>query len=121
MRRLIELARAVSDGNRVRALLALKGRELCVCQIMAMLCLAPSTVSKHMAILKQAGLVESDKRGRWVYYRLPERGSDPGVDRTLDWVFASAQGESAPEADADRLCAILCMRPEDLHPGMVIE
>ncbi|MCL4216743.1 MAG: winged helix-turn-helix domain-containing protein [Candidatus Hydrogenedentes bacterium] len=121
MRRFIELARALSDENRVRALIALKNRELCVCQIMAMLALAPSTVSKHMSILKQAGLVDSDKRGRWVYYRLPKRGQDEFVDRALDWTFALTAGEATPEADADRLCAILCMRPEDLYPGITIE
>ncbi len=121
MKRILELARALSDENRVRALIALKNRELCVCQLMAMLALAPSTVSKHMSILKHAGLVDADKRGRWVYYRLPERGIDEGVDRALDWTFALAAGESTPEADADRLCAILCMRPEDLYPGITIE
>ncbi|GMV91192.1 MAG: hypothetical protein AMXMBFR82_09700 [Candidatus Hydrogenedentota bacterium] len=121
MRRFIELARALSDENRVRALIALKNRELCVCQIMAMLALAPSTVSKHMSILKQAGLVDSDKRGRWVYYRLPKRGQDEFVDRALDWAFALTAGEATPEADADRLCAFLCLRPEDLYPGITIE
>lgn len=121
MKRILELSRAVADEHRVRALLALKGRELCVCQIMAMLALAPSTVSKHMSILKQVGLVEADKRGRWVYYRLPDRGNDADVDRTLEWVFASTAGESTPESDAERLCAILCMKPEDLYHGITIE
>ncbi len=110
----LNIARAVSDENRVRALLALKGRELCVCQVMAMLCLAPSTVSKHMAVLRQAGLVESRKRGRWVYYRLPERGANPEVDRALDWVFASVPKGQRTDADANRLCAILCRKPEEL-------
>jgi DNA-binding transcriptional ArsR family regulator len=121
MSQIIELARALSDEHRVRALIALKNRELCVCQIMAMLCLAPSTVSKHMSILKQAGLVDSDKRGRWVYYRLPDRGKDADVDRTLDWVFAFTADVAIEESDADRLCAILCMKPEDLYPGIVID
>lgn len=121
MKRFLGMTRALSDENRVRALLALKNRELCVCQIMAMLTLAPSTVSKHMSILKQSGLVDSDKRGRWVYYRLPARGGDENVDRALDWVFEATAGEPTPEADADRLCAILCMKPEDLYPGIAIE
>ncbi len=121
MKQFLELARAVADEQRVRALLALQGRELCVCQIMAMLGLAPSTVSKHMSILKQAGLVEADKRGRWVYYRLPERGKDDALDQTLDWVFALATDERRLEEDLDRLCAILCMPAEELYPGMVFE
>lgn len=121
MKHFVELAQALSDENRVRALVALKKRELCVCQLMALLRLAPSTVSKHMSILKQAGLVESDKRGRWVYYRVAERGRDEDADRALDWVFAATVHEVAPEEDADRLCAILCMKPEELYHGIVIE
>jgi len=50
----------------------LSGGELCACQIIEMLGLAPSTVSKHMSILRQAGLVETRKEGRWIYYRLAE-------------------------------------------------
>ena len=64
------IMKALSDTNRVRALLALSESEMCVCRIMELLGLAVSTVSKHMLILKQAGLVESRKSGRWVYYSM---------------------------------------------------
>lgn len=66
-----DIGKALSDPNRVRALMALRKGELCVCQIIELLNLAPSTVSKHMSILRQAGLVESRKDSRWVYYRIP--------------------------------------------------
>ncbi len=68
----ITITKALSDPHRVRALLALRKGELCVCQIIDLFGLAPSTVSKHMSILKQAGLVNSRKDSRWVYYRLVE-------------------------------------------------
>jgi ArsR family transcriptional regulator len=45
--------------------------ELCVCQLIKMLGLAPSTVSKHMSILRQARLVQARKEGKWMYYRFP--------------------------------------------------
>ncbi|MBN1602908.1 MAG: winged helix-turn-helix transcriptional regulator [Chitinispirillaceae bacterium] len=67
------ITKALSDPNRIRALCALRNGELCVCQIIELLGLAPSTISKHMSILKQAGLVDSRKDSRWVYYRLPEK------------------------------------------------
>ena len=57
------ITRALSDQNRVRMLLALNGRELCVCQIIELLGLAPSTVSKHMSILANARLVEGRQGG----------------------------------------------------------
>ena len=55
------------DGNRIRALLALTRCRLCVSQIVALLQFAPSTVSKHLSILRQANLVESRREGRGIY------------------------------------------------------
>ena len=65
----MDVIKATADENRVRILMALRNRELCVCQIYGFLGLASSTVSKHMSILKNARLVNSRKEGRWVYYR----------------------------------------------------
>jgi ArsR family transcriptional regulator, arsenate/arsenite/antimonite-responsive transcriptional repressor len=73
MKTFVAVVKALSDTNRIRALLALRKGELCVCQIIELLGLAPSTVSKHMSVLKHAGLVESRKEERWMYYRLPKQ------------------------------------------------
>jgi ArsR family transcriptional regulator, arsenate/arsenite/antimonite-responsive transcriptional repressor len=78
MRNLMAVLKALADENRVRVVMALGPKELCVCQIVELLGLAPSTVSKHMAILKQAGLVESRKEGRWMFYRAA--GDDAPVE-----------------------------------------
>lgn len=63
--------RALGDDNRLRILMALRQRPLCVCEITTLLGLAASTTSKHLFLLRQARLIESIKNGRWVYYRLP--------------------------------------------------
>ncbi len=63
MRTMVNITRALADGNRLRILMALRGGELCVCRIVAMLALAPSTVSKPIYLLRQAGLVEARKDG----------------------------------------------------------
>ena len=73
MNRLLLVSRALSDESRLRVLMALSGGELCLCQLIELLGLAPSTVSKHMQLLQQAGLVDYRKQGRWRFYRL----SDP--------------------------------------------
>ncbi|MBF0094829.1 MAG: winged helix-turn-helix transcriptional regulator [Alphaproteobacteria bacterium] len=67
------VGKAVTDPSRVRILKLLESGELCVCQITAVLGLAPATVSKHLAALKAAGLIQQRRDGRWVYYRLAER------------------------------------------------
>jgi len=106
--------RALADENRVRVLLALEGRELCVCQIIELLKLAPSTVSKHMFILKQARLVEARKDGRWMYYRLAGRDAPREVRDAIAWVSRSVAASSKITEDAKRLKKILKLDPEKL-------
>jgi len=102
----MEITKALADANRIRALIALRNRELCVCRIIELLQLAPSTVSKHLTILKQAGLIEGRKEGRWMHYRLP---SDPNsmVRETLEWVFQSLENSPDIEVDKRRLEKII--------------
>ena len=83
---ILAITRALSDENRLRALLALKGRELCVCQLIELLQLAPSTVSKHMSVLKQARLVKGHKRGRWMYYQQAGSDASTEVQHVLEWL-----------------------------------
>ena len=80
MESLILQSKAISDPTRVRILKLLEGGELCVCEIMEVLDLVQSTASKHLNILKIAGLVESRKNGTWSYYRLAEKVRDHNKD-----------------------------------------
>lgn len=72
----IRSAKAISDATRARILKLLEHGELCVCEIMEVLGLRQSTASKHLGILKAAGLVQSRKDGAWSHYRLPQKPGD---------------------------------------------
>ncbi|WP_035257026.1 ArsR/SmtB family transcription factor [Desulfatirhabdium butyrativorans] len=73
MERLLRITKALADGSRLRVVMMLANHdELCVCQITELLNLAMPTVSRHMSVLQNAGLVKSRKDSRWVYYRLAE-------------------------------------------------
>lgn len=111
----ISITRALSDPHRVRALLALRNGELCVCQLIDLFGLAPSTVSKHMSVLKQAGLVSSRKDSRWVYYNLTgetNRNDATGefIKITLDLLNQDKQVES----DDIKLSELLSRGLDDL-------
>jgi len=71
---LIRVHKALAHPVRVRILAMLRGGELCVCQLNAVIALAPSTISAHLAELKDAELVAERKSGRWVHYRIAARG-----------------------------------------------
>ena len=83
MDKFVYILKAVSDPTRIRILMALKAGELCACRITEMLKLAPSTVSKHMSILKIAGFIEFRKDGRWIYYKLSENRPADGLHEKL--------------------------------------
>jgi arsenate reductase/ArsR family transcriptional regulator len=74
----LELAlKAAGDPTRTRILKLLEGGGLCVCQVQAVLGLAPSTVSKHLSVLKLAALVEDRRDGKWIEYALSQRERHP--------------------------------------------
>ena len=108
------IAKALADEQRVRLLLALQGRELCLCQLVELVGLAPSTVSKHMSILRQSRLVEGRKDGRWMYYRLAGPRALAAVRQAIDWVRRSLADDPGAARDAERLEAILTIDAQRL-------
>jgi len=114
MREFMAIAKAMADENRVRALMFLGGGEFCVCQIMEILGLAPSTVSKHPTILYQAGLPESRKDGRWNYYRLPGRDAPARVRNTIRWLRESLADDPQIVQDSKKVKAVCRMRLDEL-------
>ncbi len=114
MEDLVRISRSLGETGRVRILEALRGRELCVCQIIELLGLAPSTVSRHMSILKDAGLVQFRKEGRWIYFRLADESAPLLVRQALAWLGVHLSEESQIQADRGRLQVILDMDPEQL-------
>ncbi|MCK5219506.1 winged helix-turn-helix transcriptional regulator [bacterium] len=115
MRKIVNITKALADENRLRVLCALQGRELCVCQIIALLKLAPSTVSKHISILYQARLVEARKAGRWMYYRLADKSASPEVRKALQWICSVLGNAEKIQQDTKQLCcSIMKTKPEEL-------
>lgn len=114
MRDFMNIAKALADENRIRALLALRRGELCVCQITELFGLAPSTISKHLSILSQAGLVVSRKDGRWVYYKLPGMDAPRSVREAIDWVGRALGGDPRVVADNQKLRSVLKQEPSVL-------
>lgn len=70
MRELVDVMKALSDTGRVKVLKMLEARELCACEIIGLLGLAQPTVSRHLKVLADAGLIRGRKVGSWVHYRL---------------------------------------------------
>ena len=77
MKEFIKVTKALSDPTRVKILKMLQKKMLCVCEIQAALDRAQSTISKHLKILEDAGLISFEKDGLWVNYNLADGTQSP--------------------------------------------
>ena len=107
LRQFMAVTKALSDENRVRFLMALRGGELCVCRITELFELSASTTSKHLSVLYQAGLVDARKDGRWIYYKLPGKEAPEEVKKAIGWVAQALEDDPQAAKDAERLRSIL--------------
>lgn len=114
MKDFLNITRALADENRLRMLMALRGGEQCVCRLTELMGLAISTVSKHLSILYQAGLVDARKEGRWMYYSLPGKDTAIPARQALAWVRRSLQADQRIAEDAKRLKKVLAMELSEL-------
>jgi ArsR family transcriptional regulator len=109
MRDCLNITKALADENRVRLLMALREGELCVCQLTELMGLAMYTVSKHLSILYQAGLVGARKEGRWMYYSLPGKGAPTAAREAVAWVRRSLADSERIAEDTRSLKKVLAM------------
>lgn len=115
MKNLLQITKALADENRLRIMMMVKEKEPCVCQIVEVLGTAPSTASKHLSILKNAGLIDYYKDGRWIYYHLP-RKRDQLVQNTLQYLFSNLEDSEIIRRDLLQVNDIC-----DLEPGCLTE
>jgi len=72
MKKTIEMLKALGDENRFRIVMLLKARKMCVCEIYKILDISGATLSVHLKILKNAGIVTQRRDGRWIEYYINE-------------------------------------------------
>ena len=113
MKPFIKVMKALSDPNRVKIIKLLQQRVLCVCEMRESLGLAQSTVSKHLKILEEAGLITYSKEGLWVNYRLADGARNPYVSNLLGnlrhWLDEDTEVAALiaqlPEINREVICA----------------
>jgi len=108
MKDIVKIFKALSDPTRLRIMLLLRQRELCVCELMYILGMEQSRVSHHMRVLRDAGLVEDVREGRWIIYRVPEE-----VKGLLDGLFSGTLRERievSREASEDGRKLVSCVQ-----------
>lgn len=107
------MAKALGDETRMRILALLENQELCACQIIEMFELANSTISRHLAVLKRAGLVQSRKSGRWIYFSWVEEPVG-NAQFLQQWLSTVVSQDPQVRQDRERMREILKIDPEVL-------
>jgi ArsR family transcriptional regulator len=102
VRSLTKLFRALGDDTRLRIVALLSHGELCVCHLETALDLSQPNVSRHLGILRAAGVVEGRRNGSWMYYSLAEQEHD-AVRSVLDLLAKTFGAERTIRADHAKL------------------
>jgi ArsR family transcriptional regulator len=117
MKDVVRIFKALADPTRLRIMLLLRRRELCVCELMFVLQMEQSRVSHHMRVLRDAGIAEDLREGRWIVYRVPEEAK-PLLEGILTGALRERIERSGEAADDVRRLEA-CIK-EDLR-GRVCE
>lgn len=113
MEHVISVFKALSDKNRLRVIAALMAYdELCGCQVTELIQVTGATVSRHMSILLSAGLINSRKDGRWVYYFLNKEHNN--LTPLYEWIQNMMPRFKEIKSDIEKLKEITSMSPEEL-------
>lgn len=112
MRETIKLLKALSDETRLRILAILGQGELCVCDLIAVLQMPQSTISRHLALLKSAGWVTDRRQGVWMHYRLADDNT-PLHTALQQTILAHLLDVATTQQDLGRLAIYLKGRAQD--------
>jgi len=106
-RRMEQLFRALADRTRLRLLNLMSGQEVCVCYFIEILGLPQSTISRHLAYMRRAGLVQARRDGKWMHYRLTAP-KQPAMQAILREILKWLQADKEMERDRTKLTRASC-------------
>jgi ArsR family transcriptional regulator len=104
---MVQLFAALADPTRLRLLNLMNGREVCVCYFVEILKQGQPKISRHLAYLRRAGVVEARREGKWMHYRI-QRPADARAVSILDATLKSFGSDRNMQADLARLQQACC-------------
>ena len=104
---LARLFAALADPTRLRLLNLMAGREVCVCYFVEILKQGQPKISRHLAYLRNAGIVSARREGKWMHYSI-QHPHDAAADSILDALLATFEKNSEMQADLARLDRACC-------------
>ena len=106
---------ALADATRLRLLNLMAGREVCVCYFVQVLRQSQPKISRHLAYLRNAGIVAARRDGKWMHYSI-RPPADPAAAAVLAAVLAAFQSDKRMLADQAKLARACCAPQTPLLP-----
>ncbi len=110
MRDAVKFLKALADRTRLRILALLLQRDLCVCELMFILKMEQSRVSHQLRILRDAELVEDNREGQWIIYRIPKK-AQPELKLLLESII-EARFKDIPDFQKDTAMLGVCLKEQ---------
>lgn len=115
MKNTISILKSLSDGNRIRIIYALSfSKELCACQITELIGVTGATISRHLSVLSNAGIINKTKSGRWIYFSLNKNSEN---EKLIKWIINSISDSDEIKRDKSSLKKILNREPNEICRG----
>jgi ArsR family transcriptional regulator len=102
-----QLFRVLGDRTRLRLVNLMTGRDICVCYLVEVLRVSQPKISRHLAFLRRAGLVDARREGKWMHYRIAET-NNPAVEQLLDQLKLLLTDDPQMQRDIERLNQASC-------------
>ena len=106
LKELTKIFKALADRNRIRIIKILQQKPLCVCEIREVMGISQPAVSRHLNILKNAGLIEDEKDGVWTNCRLSKSFKNKDVSAILKYLQARGEGDSLIISDRRKVSRV---------------
>ena len=99
--------KALADRTRLRLLNLMRGDEVCVCFFVEILNTNQPKISRHLAYMRRAGIVDARREGNWMHYRIVEP-ADPDASRILREILSWLENDREMQRDRERLVRVCC-------------
>lgn len=103
MKELVKVFKAVADPNRIRILKMLQQKTMCVCELSVVLGITQPSVSRHLAMMKDAGLVTDERNGQWINYELCTEKVNPYAPVIMEHIKSWINDKPRIKEDAAKI------------------
>ena len=117
MKTVVNQLKALGETNRFRICVMLLEKPLCVCELLSVLDIAGGTLSSHLKVLKNSGLIDQRKDGKWIEYFL----ADEGAEKLIQFAASCIADTTVTDEDRSRICCSsrdLCSTGKNQQAGL---